>query len=71
MTAAPREGDPSGEAGSGTAGELARLAAEIAARVRPACRDWCDAEFDALVRKIARTKLRWAEAERRDGPPRA
>jgi hypothetical protein len=42
---------------------LARLTADIAARLRPACAAMPPATFDALVEDIARLKLRWAEAE--------
>jgi hypothetical protein len=43
---------------------LERLAAELRGRLRPACRNWGDAEFEAVVQRIARTKLRWID--RRD-----
>ena len=39
---------------------LARLVAEIGARLRPVCSAMPPAEFDALVRDIARMKLRWS-----------
>ena len=42
---------------------LARLTADVAARLGPVCSDLPAAEFDALVRDIARMKLRWATAD--------
>jgi hypothetical protein len=42
---------------------LARLAADVATRLRPVCSDLPAAEFDALVRDIARIKLRWATTD--------
>ncbi len=39
---------------------LARLIDDVAGRLRPACGDMAPAEFDTLVRDIARMKLRWA-----------
>ena len=39
---------------------LARLVAEVGARLRPVCGAMPPAEFDALVRDIARMKLRWS-----------
>lgn len=42
---------------------LARLTADIAARLRPVCAAMPPADFDALVNDIARLKLRWAEAQ--------
>jgi len=43
--------------------QLARLTADIAARLRPVCAAMEPATFDALIQDIARLKLRWAEAE--------
>ena len=40
---------------------LAALTASLATRLRAVCDDWEAAEFDALVERIARTKLRWAD----------
>jgi hypothetical protein len=52
-------------AGTGPASPgLAREVAELRERLRPVCRDWGDAEFEALVQRMARTKLRWADGER-------
>ena len=42
---------------------LARLTADVAARLRPACAAMPPARFDALVQDIVRLKLRRAEAE--------
>ena len=50
--------------GDGRDPRLAALAASLSARLGPVCRDWDPAEFRALVERIARTQLRWAE---RDG----
>ena len=40
---------------------LAPIAASVAARLGAVCREWDVAEFQALVERIARTKLRWAD----------
>ena len=42
---------------------IALLVADIARRLQRACRDWDDAEFEALVHRIAQIKVRWAEAK--------
>jgi hypothetical protein len=42
--------------------QLALLVAELRERLRPACRDWEEADFEALVQRIARLKVRWARA---------
>ena len=42
---------------------LARLTADVAARLRPVCGAMPPAEFDALVRDIALMKLRWSARE--------
>jgi hypothetical protein len=48
--------------GIGAAGrELVRHVAELRQRLRPVCRDWDESDFEALVRQIAHTKMRWAE----------
>jgi hypothetical protein len=39
---------------------LERLAADLRVRLRPVCRDWSDADFEALVRDVARFKARWS-----------
>ena len=41
----------------------ARLTADVAARLRPACAAMPPADFDALVDDLGRLKLRWADAE--------
>lgn len=46
--------------------ELAHLVDELRSRLRPVCRDWKEAEFEALVHVIARSKVRWARAGYRD-----
>ena len=40
---------------------LSALAASLATRLRAVCVDWDAGEFDALVERIVRTKLRWAD----------
>ncbi len=42
---------------------VAPLAADLRRRLRAVCRDWDDAEFEAMVQQIARRKARWSEAE--------
>jgi hypothetical protein len=42
-------------------GRLAALVLDVRRRLRPVCVDWGEAEFEALVHRIARTKLRWVE----------
>ena len=37
------------------------VATGVAARLRAACEGWDAAEFEALVERIARTKVRWAD----------
>ncbi len=50
-----------GDGASAADARLPALTASLAARLRAVCRDWDAAEFDALVERIARTKLRWAD----------
>lgn len=52
-----------GLAGGGVpaADRLTPLVTDLQRRLRPLCRDWDEAEFDALVDRIARCKLRWAD----------
>ncbi len=40
---------------------LDTLTASLAARLGAACQGWDAAEFQALVARIARTQLRWAD----------
>ena len=54
-------GVASGPDGAATDAQLSALAASITVRLRGVCADWDAAEFDALVQRIARTKLRWAD----------
>ena len=59
-----RMGDGAASPGSDGAGadpRLATLAAALAARLGAVCRDWDAGEFQAVVERIARTKLRWAD----------
>ncbi len=63
----PRSSDSAAAHASGVGGapaadaRLAVLTASLAERLRAVCRDWEAAEFDALVDRIARTKLRWTD----------
>jgi hypothetical protein len=52
------EGEP-GDAG--TELRLAGLTGDLRRRLRPACHGWSEAEFEALVDRLARIKLRWAD----------
>lgn len=59
--------------GTGRAGQrevfdsrLTLLTADLRRRLRRVCQHWDDAEFDALVQKIARTKMRWGDPDRAD-----
>ncbi len=55
---------PSAAAGPDAAtvdARLSALAASLATRLRGVCADWDAREFDALVERIARTKLRWTD----------
>ena len=51
----------SGPDGAAADARLSALAASLAARLRAVCADWDAGEFDALVERMARTKLRWAD----------
>ena len=51
----------SGSDGVGADRRLPVLAASLTARLQGVCRDWEAAEFAAVVERIARTKLRWAD----------
>jgi hypothetical protein len=44
---------------------LARHVADLKTRLRPICRDWDEAAFEALVLRMVRTKMSWAAAESR------
>jgi hypothetical protein len=51
--------------GNGAASANARVAllvGDLRRRLRPACRDWEEAEFEAVIQQIARIKLRWTDA---------
>jgi hypothetical protein len=56
---------PEGAAGAVAAADpqLARHVADLTMRLRPICRDWDEAAFEALVLRIARTKVAWGAAE--------
>jgi hypothetical protein len=44
---------------------LARYVADLKTRLWPICRDWDEAAFEALVLRIARTKMGWAATDSR------
>ena len=48
----PEDGDP----------RFVSLVAQVARRLRPSCAEWEEQEFQALVRRIARMKVRWDDA---------
>jgi hypothetical protein len=41
---------------------LARHVAELRTRLGLVCRAWREPEFEALLHRIARTKMRWDDA---------
>jgi hypothetical protein len=49
----------------GADARIERHVADLRIRLQPVCRDWDAAAFDALVLRIARTKVRWADVESR------
>jgi len=73
MSAAPAERDPSGAppsdgapaAGAAADPQLAGHVADLKTPLRPICRDWDEAAFEALVLHMARTKVAWAAADSR------
>jgi hypothetical protein len=42
---------------------LERHVTDLRTRLWPICRDWDPAAFEALVLRIARTKVRWADVD--------
>jgi hypothetical protein len=44
----------------------ALLVSRLADRLRPACPEWDDVVFSALVHSIAQMKVRWGDAYRTD-----
>lgn len=50
-----------GSDGAGADPRVPALAASLTLRLRGVCRDWEAAEFEAVVERIARAKLRWAD----------
>ncbi len=50
-------------AGEGADARLERHVADLRTRLRPICRDWDEAAFEALVLRMARTKVRWAATD--------
>jgi hypothetical protein len=49
-----------------TDGPVAMLADDIRQRLGPICRDWREDDFEAVVHRIARMKMRWIELGRAD-----
>ena|SRR5690349_6393516 len=49
----PRPADP----------RVAALADDLRRRLRPVCRDWDDADFEAVIERIAGIKARWTDGE--------
>ena len=49
-----------------TDGPVAMLADDIRQRLAPICREWSERDFEAVVQRIARMKLRWMELNRAD-----
>lgn len=47
-------------------GPVALLADDIRRRLATTCEAWSDGDFEALVQRIARMKVRWMELERAD-----
>ena len=47
-------------------GPVALLADDIRYRLAPVCSDWSEREFEAVVQRIARMKVRWRELDRAD-----
>lgn len=42
------------------------LSTDLRRRLRRVCLHWDEADFDALVRQIARMKIRWGDPDRAD-----
>jgi hypothetical protein len=53
--------DAAAELAAGDA-RVAPLLDDLRRRLRPACRDWSEAEFEAVIQRIARAKLRWTDS---------
>ena len=45
---------------------IALIADDLRFRLRRVCPDWAEDEFEALVQRITRMKLRWMELDRGD-----
>jgi hypothetical protein len=45
---------------------VALLLGDLRCRLRPVCGHWSEAEFEAVILRIARTKVRWIDAGYRD-----
>ena len=69
-----RDGRPDAVPQTDSDAQFAQLRAALAVRLAAVCRDWDPTAFDALIERMARTKLRWAEREAvtdgRRGPAR-
>ena len=68
----PNGAEPGWPSGRPTAGSpaaadprVARHLVDLRSRLRPICRDWDEAAFEALVLEIAWTKVRWGVGESR------
>ncbi|HEX5971528.1 MAG TPA: hypothetical protein VFY85_06350 [Gemmatimonadaceae bacterium] len=49
-----------------TDGPIAMIADDIRQRLAPICRDWSEHDFEVVVQRIARMKLRWMQLDRVD-----
>ena len=49
-----------------TDGPVAMLADDIRERLAPICSEWSEHDFEAVVQRIARIKLRWMQLDRAD-----
>jgi hypothetical protein len=45
---------------------LALHAADLRSRLRHVCRDWKEDDFEEVVQRMARMKVRWSELDRAD-----
>jgi hypothetical protein len=47
-------------------GPVALLANDIRSRLAPICSEWSEREFETVVQRIARMKVRWMDLDRAD-----
>jgi hypothetical protein len=59
--AAEAAGALDGQRADGLAAAASSLVPDLRRRLRPACQDWSEADFEALVQRIARIKRRWLD----------